>query len=242
MYRRSRTNRSGQRACKSAFQARALLPSRRWRSPAPRAPQGRQQLSASSLIRFLPARPVCHDTSAVRLLDKQTWAVDGPDELPTGAVDRGRSGLVPGNVSIFGTGGVASREPRVGIVCSSSTSSSWRSRVRAAFCASSLLIGIWPSRAAVVQTGLRPTDLASWAQLIPFARLMAQIFSVNSLRVMATSIRAAHQKIQQMISNLVVPRVVEDGLAGAIARKRIAKHFGDPRPRAIAHQEDSISK
>jgi len=71
---------------------------------------------------------------------------------------------------------------------------------------------------------------------------MAQIFSVNSLRVIATSIRAAHQKIQQMISNLVVPRVVEDGLAGAIARKRIAKHFGDPRPRAIAHQEDSISK
>src|SRR5713101_377539 len=53
------------------------------------------------------------------------------------------------------TGTAPSKDPRMGMTCSRAISSSERARSFAAFCASSLLIGIWPRRAAVVQTGLR---------------------------------------------------------------------------------------
>jgi hypothetical protein len=49
----------------------------------------------------------------------------------------------------------------MGMVCNGAISSSCRSSALAALCASSLLIGICPSKAAAVQTGLRPTALAS---------------------------------------------------------------------------------
>src|SRR5882724_7236400 len=83
------------------------------------------------------------------------------------------------------TGTAVSSDPRVGMTWSSPISSSVRPRTFAAFCASSLFIVIWPSRAAVVHTGLRPTSLASCAQVRPFFSLIARTFSVSSARVIA---------------------------------------------------------
>src|SRR4051812_44196738 len=77
------------------------------------------------------------------------------------------------------TGGDWSSDPRIGMVWSKAMSSSLRSSSFDAFCASSLLIGIWPWRAAVVHTGLRPTSFAICAQVRPFLSFTAAIFSVT---------------------------------------------------------------
>ena len=54
------------------------------------------------------------------------------------------------------------------------------------------------------------------------------------------SSRSAHQKVEQVIAKLVVPGIVIHGLPRAIARKRVAQHLGDLRPRRVAHQENPV--